>query len=502
MTDYDAIVIGAGVAGLTSALILSREGKKVLLLDTQPIPGGYATTFKRKGFTFESSVHCVDSLSTDCNIREFLDDNEVGDKVDFIELRNFSYMVYPEHDFMTDFKRNNFVKFLKDKFPHESAGIDRLFRVMDRFYGQYHGFAYSDFPPLWLKYILMPFVYPLIIKVSGETVKEFVGKYIKDEKLFAIITDIWRFTGTPPSRLGALYFLLVFEGYYYAPTAYIRGGMSKLFEAMVGQIRENGSEVKFNTIVTKIITDKSNSVRGVATDKGEEFRARAVISNADAIGTLTRMLDNEAVKEEYRKKLSLLEKSISAFQVYLGLKVPTRDLGMNHYLYSVNMTYDHEENFRYSLEGDYERCSLELTDHSQIDPGLVPEGKGSLLIMTLDSYSNWKDLTEEGYNLKKQRVADILISRTERYLPGLSENIELMEIATPRTMLRFSSSSEGAIYGFAQTVGQAGINRLGQETRIKGLYLAGAWTRPGGGIHACFVSGMEAADLALRSLRR
>jgi len=500
--DYDAIVIGAGVAGLTSALILSREGKKVLLLDTQPIPGGYATIFKRKGFTFESSVHCVDSLSTDCDIREFLDDNEVGDKVDFIELKDFSRMIYPEHDFITDFKRDNFVKFLKDKFPHESTGIDRLFRTLDKFYGQYDGFAYSDFPPLWLKYILMPFVYPLIIKVSMKTVKEFIGKYIKDEKLFAVITDIWRFTGTPPSRLSALYFFLVFRGYYYSSTAYVRGGMARLFEVMVGQIRKNGSESRFNTKVVKIITDKNNHVRGVVTDKGEEFHAKVVISNANAIDTLTRMLDNEIAKEEYRKKLSSLEKSISAFQIYLGLKVPTRDLGMDHYLYSVNMTYDHEENFRYSLEGDYEKCSLELTDHSQIDPGLVPPGKGSLLIMTLDSYSNWDGLSEEEYDRKKQKMADILISRVERYLPGLSENIEVMEVATPKTMQRFTSSSEGAIYGFAQTVGQAGINRLEQETRIKGLYLAGAWTRPGGGIHACFMSGINAAELASGHLRR
>ncbi len=502
MMDYDAIVIGAGVAGLTSALILSREGKKVLLLDAQAVPGGYATTFRRKDFTFESSVHCVDSLGVDGDVRKFLDDNGISKQVEFIELGTFARMIYPEHDFITDFKRDNFVKFLKDKFPHESTGIDRLFHTLDRFYGQYDGFAYSDFPPLWLKYVLMPFLYPLIIKVSGETIKEFIEKYIKDERLLAVITDIWRFTGIPPSRLSAFYFLLVFRGYYYSSTAYVRGGVGRLFEAMVEQIRKNGSEARFNTIVTKIITDKNNSVRGVVTDEGEEFHAKVVISNANAIDTLTRMLDSEAAKEEYRKKLSSLEKSISAFQVYLGLKVPPRNLGMNHCLFSVNMTYDHEENFRYSVEGDYERCSLELTDHSQIDPGLVPAGKGSLLIMTLDSYSNWDGLSAEEYDRKKQKTADILISRVERYLPGLSENIEVMEIATPRTMKRFTSSSDGAIYGFAQTVRQAGINRLGQETRIKGLYLAGAWTRPGGGIHACFVSGMEAAELALGYLRR
>jgi prolycopene isomerase len=499
--DYDAIVIGAGVGGLTSALILSRQGKKVLLLDSQPVPGGYATTFKRKGFTFESSVHCVDGLGPDGDVRKFLDDNEIGKEIEFIELGSFARMVYPQDDFVADFERDNFMVLLKGKFPQESAAIDRLFRAMDKFYGQFDNFAYSNLP-MWLKLILAPFLYLQVIKISRKTVREFIEDYVKDDKFLAIVTDIWRFTGTPPSRLSALYFLLVFRGYYYSPTAYVRGGVSKVFEAMVGQIRKNGSDVRFNAAVVKIITDKNDAVKRVVTGNGEEFHARAVISNANAIDTLTRMLDNEAMKKEYREELSSLEKSISAFQVYLGLKIPARDLGMNHYLFSVNMTYDHDEDFRYSLEGDYGKCSLELVDHSQIDPGLVPEGKGSLLIMTLDSYSNWKDLNEEEYNLKKQKVADMLISRVERYLPGLSKSIELMEVATPRTMLRFTSSSEGAIYGFAQTVGQAGINRLGQETRVRGLYLAGAWTRPGAGIHACLLSGMDAADLALKFLKR
>jgi prolycopene isomerase len=143
---------------------------------------------------------------------------------------------------------------------------------------------------------------------------------------------------------------------------------------------------------------------------------------------------------------------------------------------------------------------LELVDHAQIDPGLVPQGKGSLLIMTLDNYANWHNLTEEEYRRKKIEVANRLIARTEKYLPDLPKYIEAMEIATPRTMARFGSSPEGAIYGFAQTVQQSGMQRLSQKTAIKGLILAGAWTKPGGGIHACFISGIDAADLAMRYL--
>ncbi|MDD4894730.1 MAG: FAD-dependent oxidoreductase, partial [Candidatus Omnitrophica bacterium] len=202
-----------------------------------------------------------------------------------------------------------------------------------------------------------------------------------------------------------------------------------------------------------------------------------------------------------RPKISSLEKSISATQLYLGLDVPAKELGMNNFMFSVNTTYNHDDNFDYSLAGNYDKCSLEFVDHAQIDPGLVPEGKGCLTVMTLDSYSNWGNLNDNEYRQKKQEVAAKFILRAGKYLPELSKHVEVAELATPRTMERYTLSTQGAIYGFAQTVKQSGINRLAQKTKIKGLFLAGAWTMPGGGVHPCFLSGLSAAELALKFLR-
>jgi len=120
----------------------------------------------------------------------------------------------------------------------------------------------------------------------------------------------------------------------------------------------------------------------------------------------------------------------------------------------------------------------------------------------LDNYAHWSNLTAEEYHKKKDTVMRKFINRAEVYLPGLSQEIEVMEAATPKTMERFSLSPEGAIYGFSQSVAQSGINRLAQKTKVKGLLLAGGWTRPGAGIHACFDSGRDAAGIALKLLRR
>jgi prolycopene isomerase len=145
---------------------------------------------------------------------------------------------------------------------------------------------------------------------------------------------------------------------------------------------------------------------------------------------------------------------------------------------------------------------MELVDHSRLDPGLAPAGKGTLLIMVLDNYAGSKGLSQEAYRLKKEAVKQKLIARAEKYLPGLQARIEVAEAATPLTMQRYTGSPEGAIYGFAHSPQQSTINRLAQETRIKGLILAGAWTRPGAGVHSCFVSGWDAAEYAEKILSR
>ncbi|MDP2940720.1 MAG: NAD(P)/FAD-dependent oxidoreductase [Candidatus Omnitrophota bacterium] len=501
MTEYDCIIIGAGAGGLAAALQLSRQGRRVLVLERQPFPGGLATTFKRGGFTFEASMHCVDGLGEGGELREFLSQDDTFARIEAIELDNFARIIYPDFDFTADFNRDHLADALKNYFPSEKADIDKLFSAMDKFFRQFERYAQSNLPE-WLKMLQLLIFCPAVIKMSLITAQGFLDKYTSNKKLKGILGDIWRLLGLPPGRVSALYFLLIFQGYHYLSTVYVKGGFQKLFEAMAARIRKNGSEIRFNVGVKSIATYAGKRVKSVVTESGEEFIAKAVISNANAISTLTQLLDDTRLRQEYQRKLAAMEKSLSAVQVYLGLKCPAKKLGMNRHTFSVNTSYDHDENLQFMLRHDYERCPLELVDHAQIDPGLAPEGKGTLLIMVLDQYSNWENLDPDAYARKKKEVAEKLIRRAEHYLPGLAENIECVEVATPLTLERYTLSPQGAIYGFAQTLEQSGIRRLSQEASVAGLFLAGAWTRPGHGVHACFFSGMEAADLASAYLKR
>lgn len=500
MMVYDTAIIGAGTGGLISAFKLSEGLKKVILIEKLPVPGGVATTFKRKGFLFESSLHFVDSLGEGQEIRNFLKEYALDKELKLIELEDSMRVFYPAHDFVVDFSKDNFISYLKDNFPLEKNNIERLSREIDDFFRQFDGFSSLSLPT-WLKFMLTPFIYRKIIKASCLTVDQYIGKYIKDTKLKAILTTIWGFMGLPPSRLSAFYFFIVLRGVFFEKSAHIKGGFIQLFHLLIRRLLEKGSDIRFNTTVSKILTDGKGRIRGVLTESGEEILAKTVISNANAIDSLCNLPDDPAMKNNYRKKITKMEKSLSGIQVYLGLKVPAKNLGMTNVLYSICDDYRHDENFNYCFKGFYDKVPLSVVDHSRIDPTISPAEKGTLLIFTLDNYLNWKDLSSQQYKAKKIEVANILISRVEKYLPGLSSNIEVMEVATPLTISRYGSSPEGAIYGFAQTPNQSVINRLPQKTKIKGLFLAGGWTQPGAGVHGCFVSGLNAQEAVLRFLK-
>jgi len=498
--DYDVIVIGAGMAGLTCALSLSAEGKKVLVLEKQPVPGGVATSFKRKGFKFEASLHFVDALAGGEEVREFLDKHGVSQKIEFIELKEFGRVIYPEHDFIVGNDFESLKSWCKNNFPQEDKGIERFFADM-KFSVEFDSFMDSKLPLLF-KFIISPVFYRSIITTSCLTLEQFIEDRIKDKKLAAILGTIWGFTGLPPGELSAFYFLIVLRGCWGAKTAFVKGGFNRLFEAIVERIREYGSEVRFNSSVKQIITDGGKRAQGVVTDKGEEIKGDAVISNANCIDTLCRLIDSPALRDSYVKKLSPMQKSISALTLYLGLDVPAKVVGMNNFLLSINTTYDHAQSYKNCLLSKYNLCGLAVVDHSQLDPGLAPSGKSCICVMTLDSFSNWSGLSKQEYELKKKKAGDEVLGLLEKYLPGISKHVEVMEVGTPLTMARFPSLPEGAVYGLAQTVSQSGINRLDQLTKIKGLFLCGAWTRPGCGVHGCYVSGAEAAQFALKYLRR
>ncbi|MGZ5468010.1 MAG: phytoene desaturase family protein, partial [Candidatus Aminicenantales bacterium] len=199
-------------------------------------------------------------------------------------------------------------------------------------------------------------------------------------------------------------------------------------------------------------------------------------------------------------RMDKLSVSFSSLLVWLGLKTDlVRKVGIKDSEIFYNTGYDLEADYNAALAGGLPaNTGFDLTIYDNVSPGCSPKGKNTLNIMATQGYDYWKKYetdyfygAKDAYNKEKMRLADILIDRVEKtLLPGLRKAIEVKEVATPLTNLRFTSNPRGAIYGWDQTVDNSGQRRFPQKTPIKNLYLSGAWTFPGHGYGACIPSGL------------
>jgi len=326
-----------------------------------------------------------------------------------------------------------------------------------------------------------------------------VDDRVKNPKLKAVISGLWGYFGLPPSKLSPFYYAMPLMGYLEGGGYYPVGTSQKISDAFAALIKKNGGEIKLNTRVEKILT-RDHAAYGVRTADGAEYRGRAVISNANAVDTFTRMVDEKEFLKDLLVHMDKLSVSYSTFLVWLGLKADlVRKVGLTESEIFYHTGYDIEAEYKTVMAGGLpDDPDFGLTVYDNLYPGCSPKGKNTLNIIATQGFDYWKKFetdyfygNKDAYTKEKMRLADVLIDKVEKtLLPGLRKAIEVIEVATPLTNVRFTSNPRGAIYGWDQTVDNSGNRRFPQTTPIKNLYLSGAWTFPGGGYGACIPSGL------------
>ncbi len=198
------------------------------------------------------------------------------------------------------------------------------------------------------------------------------------------------------------------------------------------------------------------------------------------------------IKKYFLKKLKI---SSSILSVYIGFKKELKELGNKHY--STIIFDDKIKN----LKDIYSKNNTDkfiFVDYSQINSDLAPKGKSFGVIATTDYIENWENLDKDEYKSKKEEIAKILIKKLEEKIPNISNEIEYLEVGTPKTIKRYTLNPQGTAYGYAQIPEQSGIKRLANKSPIKNLYFASAWVNPGGGFTGAILSGWFCANEILR----
>jgi phytoene desaturase len=497
---FDAVVVGSGLGGLTAAANLSRHKKRVLVIEQHDKPGGYATSFTRDGFTFDASLHNLGPLHS--SILRIFENLGLLNEVEYIPYNCFSRIVFPENDFALTPGIDRFEDYLISMQPAEEQGIRAFFgemrKVRQGFFEMENITFEADSDEVLSP--LMAAKYPEFVEWMQTTLGELLDSHIKDAKVKAAIGNMWWYMGLPPSEMPALLFPASCLSYIECGGGYIKGTSQQLSSALARKVTEAGGKVLLNTKVTRILVS-NDKVDGVVTDGGEMFYTDLVLSNAGAHETFVDLVDESQVKKKYRNKILRQDNALSAVQLYLGLDCPPESLGLQEHSLTVFSSYDHDENMRFILDGDYEKTPFSLMVYSAVDASTAPKGKCVVNIFSLENSKNWEGLPAAVYEEKKRQVTAIVLRKAERFIPDLSKHIIVSELGTPRTMHRYTGHLEGSIYGQAQNIYQSGLSRLQSETPVGGLYLVGSAIYPGGGYPSVINSGYRTAHKILRSLR-
>ena len=495
--EYDAIIIGSGLGGLSCAAAFATQGFKPLVIEQHTKVGGYATTFMRPGgFVFDVSLHSTTVGERD-GIHNLIPGFPQIKGIEFVPHPNLYRMIFPDYDIRVPQKNiKAYINHLIELFPEEKTGIEGIFEDMEGIRNDIWKFS-SAGGKVNMNTFQQDF--PYLVKGFNRPWGDLVNERITDPKLKAIVSSLWGYYGLPPSKLSPYYYAMPTYGYLINGGYYPRGKSQKISDTFERFIEGYGGKVMTGSRVDKILT-KENKAYGVVTGNGKEYTAKAVISNANAFDTFNKMLDDKSALKEYLAKLEKLSVSLSSFQVFLGLKKNlVKEIGITDTEIFYNTGYDSDAEYESMLKADMENGGYAVTLYDNVYKGYSPEGKNTLNLLTLQGFEHWEKYKDdyfnnnkEAYNKEKERMADILIDKAERtLLPGLRDAIEVKEIGTPLTNMRYTSNYKGAIYGFDQTLDNSGNNRLGHSTPIKNLYLSGAWTKPGHGYGGVLYSGLE-----------
>ncbi len=473
MADYDAIVIGAGNGGLTSAATMAKKGLKVLVLERHNIPGGSATSFCRGRYEFEVALHQLSGLGTEQMpgpLRGQLKRIDVLDKLEFLEMDDLYriQMVDSNLDITLKPDRTELVKELQAQFPHEKKGIKGYIDLIYEFFPQVICVHYMKDPEA------TPKKYPLFFKYALKNVQEVIDQFIKDPIVQAVLTPYWVYIGIPPKLMSFTDMAAIMFSYCEFKPFHLKGGSQSLSNAIADTIVQNGGVIRFNCGAKKIIV-KNGSVQGVVTDLDEEIASNYVVSNASKISTYIDLIDREHVPETVLAELRQTSIGESAFIIFLGLDCEPETMGIqestNFIFPSANVDQVHD---RMKTADISEQDGILLTCYNSIDPSFSPDGASLVTLVTLKYGDSWLSVPPQQYAKKKYQCADVMLKTAEKLYPDLKKHIEEIEIATPITCMRYLGHPKGSIYGFDHFIKDS-ENFISNQSHIKGLYGAGGW---------------------------
>ncbi|MGB5886474.1 MAG: NAD(P)/FAD-dependent oxidoreductase [Acinetobacter venetianus] len=519
-SHWDAIVIGGGIGGLSSAAFLATNGMKTLLLEQYSLVGGCSHVFRRKRqWEFDVGIHYIGDCGADGQVPRILRSLGLADRIEFnlMDSTGYDTIVLPDKLIKVPYGWDNYLDNLIGAFPHEEKGLRKFVGIISSIGMALDRSRTPASTKGLLKFALDAGVHSAWAMMPVTTLMDYCR--LSEEARIVVSIQFGQY-GCPPSRAPVVLHAGLLQNYIEGGAWYPKGGGQMFAGNLVEVIEAHNGAVRTQAKVERILLD-NGKVSGVRLESGEEFHSKTVVSAADLKKTYLNMIGAENLPARFVKKVNNFTMTSPFMNVFLGLDIDLHDRMPNTNYFSVPTTNSLIESYGQMIDNAtsisqdqwLKRARAELPSFihsgSRKDPSHsrhAPPGCSSLESMTMvpAQYEFWthankgESYSKDSYYLElKEELTDILIQRVEDVMPGIKQHIIWKEAATPLTHERYTLSTAATAYGLEPNIKQFGPFRPRSKTVIPGLFIAGTSTTWGPSVEGTFISGLHAASAIL-----
>ena len=509
--QYDVIIIGASLAGLTSAIELSKQGYDVLVLEQHNLPGGVATSFVRGGVEIEASLHEMMSIGEKefpLKVRKYFEENNIN--VDWVRLPIAFRYIAPDYNVLIHAGKNGDfsvpAKEIADECDDKDGSvynqINDFFKLCLRVYNSLN--EVSKNPKMSKMKIVKE--HPDFTKTLGYSFIEVCEALKLPKRAIDILSAYWMYIGSPMDEMPFTvyaYLLADYLGYgSYIPKHTSHEMALKLLDCA----ERNGAQVEFNQKVANILV-KNNKVTGVKLKNNTIINTNYVISGAYPNTVYSKMIEPKSeLPRRAIKVTNSMDIGVSCFSLVMLLDKDYHEFGFKDYAtfyaphgMDTRKFYDNGKKYH---NWDYLTSVCTNIAHE----GASPKGTCIYTTTYLPNGESFKDTNLKEYEKhKKQLVDHFLDNESERLGVNLREHILEMVIETPLTISHYVGAYMGSIYGFRHKVSNHTIARSlmdKEEKLISGLAFSGAHGIAGDGMATAITNGIEGAKDIIKEMNK